>query len=76
MSSFKVTKAQLLSQATKTKRLLKTRILLENLKDGTQPLVFWTAEKLFTVQAVHNKENGWIISVNKSYIPLHDKQMF
>ena len=33
--SYKITKAQLLSQATKTKWLQRAKLLLENLRDGT-----------------------------------------
>ena len=39
LSSYKITKAQLLSQTIKTKRLQRTKLLLENLRDGTQPPV-------------------------------------
>ena len=37
LSPYKITKAHLLSQATKTKRLKRAKLLLENLTDGTQP---------------------------------------
>ena len=46
LSPYKITKAQLLSQATETKRLLRAKFLPENLRDGTQPPVLWTDEKL------------------------------
>ena len=49
LSPYKITEAQLLSQATKTKRLQRVKFLLENLRDSTQPSVLWTVEKLFTV---------------------------
>ena len=76
LSSYKFTKAQLLSQATRTKRLQSAKLLLENLRDGKQPSVLWTDEKLFTVQAVHNSQNDRIYAVNKSDIPLTDRLMF
>ena len=44
LSPYKITKAQVLSQATKTKKLQRAKLLLENLRDGTQPPVLWTAE--------------------------------
>ena len=53
LSSYKITNAQSLSQATKTVRLQRVKLFLENLRDGTQPPVLWTDEKLFTVQSVH-----------------------
>ena len=73
---YKITKAQLLSQATKAKRLQRAKLLLENLRDGTQPPVLWTDEKLLTIQAVHNPQNDRIYAVNKSDIPLSDRLMF
>ena len=71
MSPYKINKAQLLSQTTKTKRLLRAKLLLENLRDGTQPSFLWTDEKLFTVQAVYNPQNNRIYAVNKSDIALN-----
>ena len=76
LSLNKITKAQLLSQATKTKRLQRAKLLLENLTDSTQHPALWTDEKLFTVQAVHNAQNDQIYAVNKSDIPLNDRLLF
>ena len=76
LSPYRITKAQLLSQATKTKRLQRAKLLLENLRDGTQPPVLWSKDKLFTVQAVHNPQSNRIYAANKSDIPLNDKLMF
>ena len=68
MSPYKITKAQLLSQARKTKRLQRAKLL-----DGTQPPVFRIDEKLFTVQAVNNPQNNRIYAVNKSDMSLSAK---
>ena len=76
LSPYKKTKAQLLSQAAKTKRAQRSKLLLEKLADDTQPPVLWTDEKLFTVQAVHNHQNDRIYAVNKGDIPLNDRLMF
>ena len=73
LSPYKITKAQLLSQATKTKRLQRAKLLLESLSDGPKPPVLWTDKKLFTVQAIHNLQNDRIYAVNKSDIPLNDR---
>ena len=73
---YKKTKAQLLSEAAKTKRLQRAKLLLEKLRDGTQPPVLWTDEKLFTIQAVHNHQNDRIYAANKQDIPLNDRLMF
>ena len=73
---YKITKAHLLSQVTKIKRLQRAKLLLENLKDDTQLPVLQTVEKLFTVQAVHNPQNDQIYAVNKCDIPLTDRLVF
>ena len=56
---------QLLLQTTKAKRLSRTKLLLDKLKDGTQPPVLWTDEKLFTVQAIHNNQNDRVLRTAK-----------
>ena len=76
LSPYKIIKGQLLSQATKTKRPQRAKLLLENLRDGMQPPVVWADEKLFSVQAVHNPQNDRIYAVNKSGIHLNDRLMF
>ena len=73
LSPFKKIKAQVLSQTVKTKRLSRAKLLLEKLKDGRQPPVLWTDEKLFTVQAIHNHQNDRIYAVNKEDIPLIER---
>ncbi|XP_076067677.1 uncharacterized protein LOC143040467 [Oratosquilla oratoria] len=76
LKPYKKTKVQLLSQATKTKRLARGKLLLEKLENGTQPPVLWTDEKLFTVKAVHNHQNDRIYAVHKEDIPLNELLMF
>ena len=73
LSPFKKSKAQMLSQTAQTKRLSRAKLLLEKLKDGRQPPVIWTDEKLFTVQAIHNHQNDWIYVVNKEDDPLKER---
>ena len=60
LTAFKKSKAQLLSQTTKTKRLSRAKLLLDKLNDGNQPPVLWTDEELFTVQTLHNNQNNQI----------------
>ena len=55
LNLFLYKKNKLLSQLAKIKRLQRDRLLLEKLRDDTQPPV-WFDEKLFTVQAVHNHQ--------------------
>ena len=75
-SHYKINKAQLLSPATKNKRLQRAKLLLENLRDVTQPPVLGTNEKLYTVQAVHNPQNDRIYAVDKIGILLNDRPIF
>ena len=46
LSPYKKTKVQLLSQAAKTKRLERGKLLFEKLEDGMQPPVLWMDEKV------------------------------
>ena len=62
LSPYQKTKAELLSQAAKTKRLQRAKFLLKKLKDGTQPPVLWTEEKLFTVLTEFGQQ------VNKAFL--------
>ena len=73
---YKKTKPLLLTQGAKTKRLQRAKLLLKKLGDGTQPPFWWTGEKLFTVQAVHNYQNDRIRAANKQDIPLNNRLMF
>ena len=72
LSPFKKSKAQLLSQTAKVKRFSRAKVRLGKLKDGKQPPVLWTDEKLFTVQAIHNHQNDRIYAVKK-YISLNER---
>ena len=60
LSPFKKSKAQVMSQTVKAKRLSRAKLLLKKLKDGRQPPVLWTDKKLFTVQVIHNHQNDRI----------------
>ena len=67
---YKFTKRQLLSNATKKKRLDRAKVLIKRLVVGTRPQVLWTDEKLFTVQAIHNHQNDRIWIPNKDMVPV------
>ena len=56
LSPFKKSKAQVLSQTVKAKRLSQAKLLFEEIKDGRLPPVLWTDKKLFTVQATHKED--------------------
>ncbi len=63
LKPYKNQQCQVLSAASKTKQLERSRHWLKNLKDSTSP-VFWT-DKLFTIQAVHNHQNDQVLGPNK-----------
>ncbi|QQP54705.1 Putative dde superfamily endonuclease [Caligus rogercresseyi] len=67
---------QLLSEATIEKRRERGRILLNKLKSGTQGPVFYTDEKLFTVQAVYNSQNDRILAKSSADIPVKVRGVF
>ena len=73
---YKMVKRQLLTEATKKKRLERAKLLLQRLRDHSQPLVLWTDEKLFTVQAVHNPQNDRVWCENKDSVTIEQKTLF
>ena len=73
---YKFTKRQLLSNATKKKRLDRAKVLIKRLVVGTRPQVLWTDEKLFTVQAIHNHQNDRIWIPNKDMVPVERCSLF
>ena len=73
---YKKQRRQLLSDATKAKRLVRGRKILKRLCSGTAPPVLWTDEKLFTVQAVHNNQNDRILAKSKEDIPVETRTAF
>lgn len=76
MSAYKLQKRQLLSSATKDKRLQRSRLLLNFMKAGPQPSIIWTDEKIFTVEAVHNSHNDRILARDINSIPIEERTVF
>ncbi len=76
MFPFKKRRRQLLSEATKFKRLQRGRDLLCQLQQSTLPPILWTDEKLFTVQAVHNHQNDRVLAGRKEDIPVELRTAF
>eukprot|EP00096_Caligus_rogercresseyi_P014161 TRINITY_DN6689_c0_g1_i1.p1 TRINITY_DN6689_c0_g1~~TRINITY_DN6689_c0_g1_i1.p1 ORF type:complete len:191 (+),score=10.84 TRINITY_DN6689_c0_g1_i1:125-697(+) len=76
MTPYKKIRLQLLSEATIEKRRERGRILLNKLKSGTQGPVFYTDEKLFTVQAVYNSQNNRILAKSSADIPVKVRGVF
>lgn len=61
---FRLKKAQLLSQATKKRRLERSKKLLQRIKSQTVPNLVFSDEKLFTVSQAHNPQNDRILLRN------------
>ena len=76
LKAYKITKRQLLSAATKKKRLERAKLLLNGLLDDTQPTILWTDEKLFTIQMIHNPQNDRIWTKNKESVPVELRTFF
>ncbi|QQP49028.1 Transposase, partial [Caligus rogercresseyi] len=76
MTPYKKIRLQLLSEATIEKRRERGRILLNKLKSGTQGPVFFTDEKLFTVQAVYNSQNDRILAKSSADILVKVRGVF
>ena len=76
LKAYKITKRQLLSAATKKKRLEKVKLLRNKLLDDTQLTILWTDEKLFSIQAIHNPQNDRIWTKNKESVPVELRTSF
>uniref|UniRef100_A0A6A7FUG0 Uncharacterized protein n=1 Tax=Hirondellea gigas TaxID=1518452 RepID=A0A6A7FUG0_9CRUS len=64
--SYKKVRRQLISEATKLKRLQRAKQLLTA---GTRCPIIWTDEKIFTVERFHNSQNYGILAKNIEDIP-------
>ena len=73
---YKKVKVQLLSNATKAKRLTRSKVLLDEVRRGMKVPILFTDEKLFTIQSVHNTQNDRILAKNKKDIALEDRAVF
>lgn len=76
LSSFKRVKMQLLSKATKKKRLERALILLKEVNADTHCLILFTDEKIFTVQATQNSQNHRVLAKTKADVPLEKRAVF
>ena len=63
--SYKKVERQLLSEATRLKRLQRGK----HLSAGTRCPIIWTDEKTFTVQRAHNRQNNRILAKSIKDIP-------
>ena len=70
--SYKKDERQLLSEATRLKRLQRGKQLLSA---GTRCPIIWTDEKIFTVQWAHDRQNNRILATNIKYITLNIREV-
>jgi hypothetical protein len=77
MKAYKLQKRQLFSEATKAKRLLRCKWLLQwiNVKNPMASIL-WTDEKLFTVEAVFNIQSDRILAKDINEVPVNEKTVF
>ena len=77
LSPFKKTNSQQLTDLQKQKRLERSKILLNAMKDGTQAgEIVFSDEKLFTVEAKFNSQNDRILAKSADSIPPSVKTVF
>lgn len=66
MNSYKIREKHLISDATKRKRLERSKKLLNRLKAGTLVAPIFCDEKIFNVEAVRNRQNDRFLSPGPS----------
>ena len=77
LSPFKMTNRQQLTDLQKQKRLDRSKILLNAMKDGTQAgEIVFSDEKMFTVEAKFNSQNDRILAKSADSIPPSVKTVF
>ena len=67
---YKKTKAQLLTQAAKTKRLQRAKLLLKKLRDGLQPPVLWIRSYLLSRLCTIIRMTGYGQRINKTFLEI------
>lgn len=76
-SSYRMQKRHVLSEATKEKRLDRSRKMLNVVKSGTKPAIIFSDEKLFNVEIAFNPQNDRILSQTTiSQVPVNEKSVF
>ena len=73
MTSYKIKKRQLLTEASIQKRLTRCTWLSKWLKMWSLFSVIWTDEKLFTVEADHNRQNDRVLAVTIEDVPINER---
>jgi len=77
LSPFKMTSRQQLTALQKQKRMERSKILLNAMKDGTQAgEIVFSDEKMFTVEAKFNSQNDRILAKSADSIPTSVKSVF
>ena len=76
MKPFKMKANQLLSAATKTKRLKRSRLLLRQLRNGRLQNIVFSDEKLFSIEANFNHQNDRVLATNSRCVPDEHRRVF
>ena len=70
MSSFRTVKRHHLTEDQMTKRRERSKVLLEKLRSGTRTgEIVFSDEKIFTLEATHNRKNDLVIGTSAKSIP-------
>ena len=70
MTSYRIKKRQLLDEAKIEKRLTRSTFLLKWMDMWRNISIIWTDEKLFSLEAVFNRQNDKVLGVTIEDIPL------
>ncbi len=76
MKPFTLQKRQVLTEATKVKRLTRAKHLLSRIRKGTLKNVVFTDEKIFTVETFQNRHNDKVLARDISKVPTNQKTVF
>lgn len=76
LKPYHLQKRQLLSAATKEKRLARSKVLRNWMKSCTETSVIWTDEKIFTIEKAFNSQNDRILSKDIKKVPVKEKSVF
>ncbi|KAI6651346.1 Transposase [Oopsacas minuta] len=73
LKSFKRKKVHYLNSSIRTKRLARSKALLQRLAPGTQNQILFSDEKIFTFEEAWNRQNDRIFATSPTAIPENQK---
>uniref|UniRef100_A0A3P8TI71 Paired domain-containing protein n=1 Tax=Amphiprion percula TaxID=161767 RepID=A0A3P8TI71_AMPPE len=69
LKALKMQHRQLISAASKKKRLDRGKMMLQEIQSATDKVMVWSDEKMFTVQAVVNSQNDRVYAHSAQHLP-------